>query len=84
LASAAPKPLELPTKLRELHDFLDGKGDVDILEIHGRMFGTDVIQLRKAQQYLGPYITKLNRRLKEHRRKVVPGRIKGTYVLTAL
>jgi hypothetical protein len=85
MASAAPKTLELPPKLGELYRLLDGKGDVDILEIY-----TSIVDpregkpLREAQQYLGPYITKLNRRLREHRKAVKPGRIKGTYCLCAL
>ncbi len=84
MASAAPKPLELPPKLRKLHDFMQGKGDVDILEIYRDVVSGDVPPLRDAQQQLGPYITRLNRRLREHRQAVRPGRIKGTYALTTL
>lgn len=82
MASAAPKPLELPPKLKELHDFLVGKGDVDIMAIYLCVIGGEEVALRRAQQYLGPYVTKLNRRLREHRQVVKPGRLKGTYVLT--
>lgn len=84
MASAAPKQLELPPKLGELYRFLDGKGDVDILEIYTSVVEPRERPLREAQQYLGPYITKLNRRLREHKKRVVPGRIKGTYCLSAL
>lgn len=84
MASAAPKQLELPPKLGELYRFLDGKGDVDILEIYYSIVDPVERPLREAQQYLGPYITKLNRRLREHRKIVRPGRIKGTYCLQAL
>lgn len=85
MASAAPKTLELPPKLNALYAFLDGKGDVDILDIYTTLIDPrDGKPLREAQQYLGPYITKLNRRLREHRKIVRPGRIKGTYTLQAL
>lgn len=84
MASAAPKTLELPPKLKELHTFLSGKGDVDILEIYTSIVDPRERPLREAQQYLGPYITKLNRRLREHRQVVRPGRMKGTYCLQAL
>jgi hypothetical protein len=80
----ATKPLELPPKLAELHAFLTDRGDVEILAIYGRIIGGKPIPLRSAQQYLGPYITKLNRRLREHRQIVRPGRIKGTYCLVGL
>lgn len=80
----ATRPLELPPKLKELHDFLAGKGDVEILEIYRNVVGNEELPLRRAQQYLGPYVTKLNRRLREHRKVVKPGRLKGTYVLQAL
>ena len=76
------KPLELPPKLKELHDFLKGKGDVAILDIYRNVVSAEELPQRAAQQYLGPYITKLNRRLREHKQAVRPGRIKGTYVLT--
>lgn len=80
----ATKPLELPPKLKELHDFLVGKGDVEILEIYRNIVGSEELPLRRAQQYLGPYVTKLNRRLREHRQVVKPGRLKGTYTLTSI
>lgn len=84
MASAAPKTLDLPPKLKQLHDFLAGKGDVDILEIYTTLFDQRETPLRTAQQYLGPYITKLNRRLREHKKVVRPGRLKGTYCLCKL
>lgn len=80
MASAA-KPLELPPKLAELHRFLEGKGDVAILDIYTSVIDPRDKPLREAQQYLGPYITKLNRRLRSHGQRVQPGRIKGTYTL---
>lgn len=84
MASAAMKPLELPPKLHELYNFLTGKGDVDILDIYRNVVDPQERPLREAQQYLGPYITKLNRRLREHGQIVKPGRLKGTYCLTTI
>lgn len=84
MASAATTALELPPKLRALYDFLQGKGDVDILDIYRNVVDPQERPLREAQQYLGPYITKLNRRLREFGLAVKPGRLKGTYALTPL
>ena len=85
MASAATKPLELPPKLRGLYDFMrahDGE-DVTIPAIYGAVVAGDALDLRTAQQKLGPYITRLNRRLREHRKAVKPGRLKGTYALVS-
>lgn len=97
MASAAPRPLvDLPPKLKALHDSLLGEGDVPILDIYANVAGAadgrapdSVVTppprpLREAQQYLGAYITQLNRRLREHGQVVRPGRLKGTYHLTTL
>ncbi len=89
MASKAPKPLELPEKLRKLYDFLDGKGDTPILDIYRHVLDREpepapLSEYRYAQQALGTHITRLNRRLREYRQAVRPGRIKGTYMLTTL
>lgn len=84
MASAAPKTLELPQKLRVFYDKLDGQGDVPILDIYEAVNGEREKDLRSAQQRLGYCVTRLNRRLREHRKAVKPGRLKGTYCLTAL
>ncbi len=88
MASAASPPQavtpNLPPRLLELYRALDGQGDVDIIKIYEIVVGPPPRPLRETQQYLGPYITKLNRRLREHGLKVKPGRIKGTYCLTTL
>lgn len=86
MASAATKPLELPPKLRGLYEFMcahDGE-DVAITAIFGVVIASEVPPSREAQQQLGPYITRLNRRLREHRKAVKPGRLKGTYALVSL
>ncbi len=85
MASAAPKTLELPPKLKQLYELLNGEGEVEILDIFNALVGADEDKpQRQAQQYLGPYITKLNRRLREHGAVVRPGRLKGTYSLQSL
>lgn len=73
--------LELPPKLHKLHAFLFEKGDVAIEDIYREVLSPQVPPLREAQQQLGPYVTRLNRRLRAHKQAVRPGRIKGTYVL---
>lgn len=83
MASAA-KILNLPPRLQDLYDALDGKGDVEIVSIYETVVGPPPRPLRETQQYLGPYITKLNRRLREFGLIVKPGRLKGTYCLTSL
>lgn len=80
----ASRPLDLPPKLKALHNSLLGEGDVPILDIYENVAGPPPRPLREAQQYLGAYITQLNRKLREHGQVVKPGRLKGTYVLTTL
>ena len=89
MASKAPGPLELPAKLQKLYDFMQGKGDTPILDIYRHLNDREperaqLSEHRYAQQALGTHITRLNRRLREHKQAVRPGRIKGTYVLTSL
>lgn len=84
--ASAPQAVapDLPPRLLDLYNALDGKGDVAIESIYETVVGPPPRPLREAQQYLGPYITKLNRRLREHGLIVKPGRLKGTYCLTSL
>ena len=74
----------LPPKMQRLYDFLDGKGDTPIVDIHNHIYGDDVPDLRNAQQRIGSSITRLNRRLVKSKQAVKPGRIKGTYALVSL
>lgn len=69
---------ELPTQIGRLYAALDGGGDVAIDALLAAL-GANVEKNR--QQYLGPYIVRLNRRLKAEGKKVVPGRVKQTYAL---
>ena len=71
----------LPPKMNVLYCALFGRGDVSISSLAEELgLGVD----RHPQQALGPYITRLNRRLAKHRMKVEPGRLKKTYRLVAL
>lgn len=73
-----------PVAQRNLFDALWMKGDVPIpvlIKAVDRATGDD---LRHQQQVLGPYITRLNRRLKKARLAVRPGRMKGTYCVSTL
>jgi hypothetical protein len=70
--------IDLPPQLQKLYDELFGQGDVPLVhlfEVLGLKDG------RNPQQALGPYIVRLNRRLKNHRMRVEPGRMKKTYRL---
>jgi len=75
----------LPAQQRVLYDALKGKGDVPIDAIYAGLGLTGAITDRVTQQQmLGPYITRLNRRLSKHRQAVKPGDLKGTYRLVIL
>ena len=75
---------DLPPKMSILYGALVGKGDVPVVSVHNTYFGEPEADFRKAMQRLGPYVTKLNRRLKNQKKAVKPGRLKGTYCLITL
>jgi hypothetical protein len=84
------QPLKLPRRQQQLYDRLLGRGDVAIsdlffaiatLHAQGR---PDAFDQRFQQMWLGPYITALNRNLSDHRMRVEPGALKGTYRLTRI
>ena len=75
---------KLPRRQQDLYDLLAGKGDVSITELYEAMGGPNEGDARYAQQWLGSYITKLNRRLAARGLRVTPGRIKNTYALTVV
>lgn len=76
--------LKLPRKSRELYDLLAGKGDVNIVEIYEALGGAGERDHRYSQQWVGAYVTALNRRLKNHHLRVKPGQMKRTYALVAV
>ena len=73
----------LPRRLQQLYDAMANKGDVafdalcDALER-----GAD--STCSPHEWLGPYVTRLNRRLAKRGLKVIPGDLKGTFRLTVL
>lgn len=75
----------LPPKMQALYDVMpqDGK-DVAMLKMFVAVKGdlTDEPQ-RHVQQHLGSYITRLNRRLAKQKKRIEPGRMKGTYRLVS-
>lgn len=76
---------QLPPKMQALYDVLQPHGqDIPILKIFAALKGdfSDEPQ-RHIQQHLGPYITRLNRRLAGARQRVEPGKMKGTYRLVS-
>lgn len=73
--------INLPPKMDVLYRTLFGQGDV-AWETLADTLGLG--QERHPQQALGPYVTRLNRRLAKHRMKVEPGRMKRTYRLVTL
>lgn len=75
--------LELPKQLARLYELLPVGKDVEIEHLFNGLFG-EVAKPRVAQQQqLGPYISKLNRRIAGRKQKIVPGKLKGTYRLSA-
>lgn len=76
-----PGDLNLPRRQKQLFDALLGKGDVSWQTLCDAIEAEPTVHLA---QYLGPYITKLNRRLVKSSLKVEPGRMKGTYRLVAI
>lgn len=75
------QPLELPRREQDLYDLLAGKGDVHINDLYLGMGGPDCDDLRRRQQWLGPYTTKLNRRIRNLKMRVRPGEKRDTYAL---
>lgn len=76
-------PIELPKRLQALYSVFEGPGfetDVTITTLLAALDATP--STAYPQQYLGSYVTRLNRRLRAHGCKVTPGRLKQTYRLT--
>ncbi len=72
--------IPLPIRTQKLYDLLFGQGDVLIDDLYASMGGPADATYTKAQ-WLGPYITRLNRRLRGEGLKVEPGKLKGSYRL---
>jgi hypothetical protein len=74
---------KLPARTQQLYDLLFGRGEVLVTDIYAAMGGPAEATYTQAQ-WLGPYITRLNRRLAKHGQKIVPGDLKRTYRLVKL
>lgn len=74
--------MNLPAQTQKLYDALLGRGDVPIDTLYAALSGSGREDLK--QQWLGPYVTRLNRRLVGHKMRVEPGATKGTYRLVAV
>ena len=72
--------MDLPPRLKQIYDALDGQGEVDIDQLYRLVFDKD--PPKNVYEHLGIYFTRLNRRLAAHKRRVIPGRRKRTYCLT--
>lgn len=73
-----------PAKIQVIFDALEGKGDVHVLNLYKTLTEKESNDQVYAQQFLGSYFTRLNRRLKQSGRRVSPGALKGTYRLIAI
>jgi hypothetical protein len=71
--------MKLSPRQQQLYDLLFGRGDVPIKELYEGMGGPEHNGAYTEQEWLGPYITLLNRRLDGM--KVEPGALKQTYRL---
>lgn len=78
--------IELPEKMAKLYYLFDFDIETSIDALYDVMFPIDKEAKPRylKQQYLGPLITRLNRRIGLQKQKVVPGKTKGTYVLQNL
>lgn len=74
-----PTSIVLPERQQKLYDALAGRGDVPISDLCDAIEAN--LENTPAQQWLGPYITRLNRRLAKRGLRVKPGALKGTYRL---
>lgn len=74
-----------PAAQLALYTALKGNGDVPFHTLlSATQDGAVAANDPHLQQRLGPYVTRLNRRLKAARLAVRPGRLKGTYCLVQL
>ena len=74
--------INLPAQQQTLFASLSGKGDVPFADLYRALYPDGQVEGRAAQQQvLGPFVTRLNRRLAKHRMAVKPGDLKGTYRL---
>ena len=77
---------QLPAQQAALYQALFGRADVAIETLHATIYPDDKNPGTRTQQQqvLGPFITRMNRRLVKHRLAVKPGALKGTYTLLSI
>ena len=76
--------VDLPPKLSVLYGLLEPGQDVHVLNLYQGVTGKETNDQRFAQQALGAYFVRLNRRLRAIKQKVEPGSLKLTYRLGRL
>lgn len=74
----------LPPKLALLFGALPQDKDVMIPVLHEVLFPGAARDHRDAQQWISPYLTKLNRRIAKEKLAIRPGKLRGSYRLVAL
>ncbi|CAB4126164.1 hypothetical protein UFOVP68_26 [uncultured Caudovirales phage] len=80
--SSEIKAMNLPRQQAKLYAALASGTDVLIDDLFRILMDRE--PPKTAQQHLGPYIVKLNRRLQTHGMVVSPGALKRTYALKKL
>ena len=73
---------DLPRRQQQLYDSLAGRGDVPFTTVAEALEAN--LENCAAPQWLGPYVTRLNRRLAKRGLAVKPGVTKGTLRLIVL
>ena len=86
MSSSLPQtPGRFPRQGEALFNALKGQGDVAIADLFHAVYpDRELGEKRDMQARLGPFITRLNRRLKGEKQVVRPGHLKGTYRLDPL
>lgn len=75
----------LPAKQQAIFDALKGAGDVSIDVLFKAIGGpADYEDPKRKQQWCGSYLTRINRRLRNHGLQVKPGERKRTYRLSVV
>ena len=75
--------LTLPLRQQQLYAALANKGDVSF-DVLCAALERNPESTCSPHEWLGPYVTRLNRRLAKRGLKVTPGDLKGTFRLTVL
>lgn len=77
--------IHLPPRQRAIFERLRGAGDVSVCDLFDAIEGPDRYRSNRQQQrWLGSYLTRLNRRLRDHGLVVQPGDLKRTYRLNVV